>query len=313
MSFSPARGLMYKSVLALFVCFFPSAALAQQAKSAPPCKWYFEALNYDQAGAYRLGLSESQIKWWQKNHEKKFPSLCYSEDIGKVHYILMWTTMASRQSYSQTVERSVQVQSASTGTETGTFDVYGDLSAHGSYNGQSDVSTTSTITYPETVSVAFSVDHCFTDVIRTFGPTVRDDIENKRPVPPSVFGFEAHRGRSTSDPTASGQVGFAIGRALVKEPTVHALESALEYITSDFEQNADIVHERMATVNALVAKVHELSVASQLPESDEPACAQKISQQIGANSEMLAHLEQRDFSDVETLFGQLCESSNNQR
>jgi hypothetical protein len=138
---------------------------------------------------------------------------------------------------------------------------------------------------------------------------VRDDIENKRPAPPPVFGFEARRGRSTSDPTVGGQVGFTLGRVLTQEPTAHALESALEYITSDFEQTADIVHQRMATVNALAAKVHGLSVANRLPESGEPACAQKISQQIGANGEMVARLERQDFSDVERLFGQLCESN----
>jgi hypothetical protein len=107
----------------------------------------------------------------------------------------------------------------------GTFDIYGDLSAHGSYSGQNDVSTTSTIIYAETVSVPFSIDHCFIDVVRTFGPTVRGDIENKRPAPPSVFGFEARRG----DPTAS--FGFGIA-ALTQEPTAHALQSALKYITS---------------------------------------------------------------------------------
>jgi hypothetical protein len=299
---------MHRVVPALVFCLFPAVALGQPAKSAPICKSYFEALYYDQGG-YRLGLSDSQIKWWLKNHEKKFASLCYSEDIGKVHYIIMWTTMASRSIYSKTVERTTQVQSSSTGTESGTYDVYGDFSAHGNYSGQSDVSTTATITHPETISVALSVNHCFIDVIRTFGPTVRDDIEKKRPAPPSVFGFEGRRGRSTSDPDASGQIGFALGRALTQEPTAHALQSALKYITSDFEQTANLEHERMATVNALTSKVHELSLASRLPESDEPACRQKIAQQIGANSEMLARLERRDFGDVESLFGQLCESN----
>ena len=261
------------------------------------------------SGGSRLGLSPSQIKWWQKNREKKFSSLCYSEDVRKVHYVITWTTMATRQAYSQTVQRTAQVQTSGTATDSGTFDIYGDLSAHGSYNGTADVSSTSTITYPETISVAFSVDHCFVDVFRSFGPTVRDDIENKRPPPPPVFGFEARRGRSTSDPTVGGQIGFTLGRVLTQEPTAHALESALEYITSDFEQTADIVHERMATVNALMTKVHELSVANQLPGSEEPACAQKISQQIGAHSEMVARLEQRDFGDVERLFVQLCEPS----
>ena len=85
----------------LFASSFPTAVIGQQQKTVSlPCKSYFEALYYDQGG-YRLGLSESQIKWWEKNHEKRFPSLCYSEDIGKVHYLVMWTTMATRSIYSK--------------------------------------------------------------------------------------------------------------------------------------------------------------------------------------------------------------------
>jgi len=110
-----------------------------------------------------------------------------------------------------------------------------------------------------------------------------------------------------------GIIGALIVKGLVKEPAAYALQKALEYITSDFEQNADIVHERMARVNALVAKVHELSVASGLPEAEGPACEQKITKQIGANSEMLARLEERDFSDVEKLFGQFCKPPNDQK
>lgn len=298
---------MHRAALILVVCFlFPTAVIGQQQKTVSlPCKSYFEALYYDQGG-YRLGLSESQIKWWEKNHEKRFPSLCYSEDIGKVHYLVMWTTMATRSIYSKTVERTAQVQSSSTGTQSGTFDVYGDISAHGNYSGQSDTSTTSTITYPESVPVTISVDHCYVDVIRSFGPNVRDDIENKRPAPPSVFGFEAGRARSTSDPTASGQLGFALGRALVKEPTARALQSALEYITGDFEQGVELERERIATVSALTTEVHRLAAANRLPESSEATCSQKIAKQIGANAEMLARLERRDFSDVGNLFGQVC-------
>ena len=39
---------MRRTVLAFLVCLFPVAALGQQAKPVPVCKWYFGAVYYDQ-------------------------------------------------------------------------------------------------------------------------------------------------------------------------------------------------------------------------------------------------------------------------
>jgi hypothetical protein len=64
---------------------------------------------------------------------------------------------------------------------------------------------------------------------------------------------------------------------------------------------------RMATVNALLAKIHELSVANGFPLSEEPGCAEKISTRIGADKNLLARVEHGDFQDIETLFRELCE------
>jgi hypothetical protein len=99
---------------------------------------------------------------------------------------------------------------------------------------------------------------------------------------------------------------YGIGFGKGKNPIVNVIDAAAEWLH-------EYVQQRMATVNILVTKVHELSVAGQLPESDEPPCAQKIAEQFRANGEMLARLERRDFSDVERLFGQFCEPPNNQK
>ena len=138
------------------------------------------------------------------------------------------------------------------------------------------------------------------------------DIENKRPAPPPVFRFEARRGRSTSDPTVGGQVGFTLGRSLTARTyrsrvDKRPLLNISPVISSKWRTSCT---SEWRTANALAAKVHGLSVANRLPESGEPACAQKISQQIGARTgAMVARLERQDFSDVERLFGQLCESN----
>jgi hypothetical protein len=73
------------------------------------------------------------------------------------------------------------------------------------------------------------------------------------------------------------------------------------------EENEKLQAGRMETINALLAKVHELSVASGLAPSEEPKCASRISTRIGADKNMLGHIERGDFQDVEGLFSQLCQ------
>jgi hypothetical protein len=67
------------------------------------------------------------------------------------------------------------------------------------------------------------------------------------------------------------------------------------------------VGRRITTVNVLVAKVHELSVAGRFPESNESACTQKIAEQLRADGEMLARLELRHFGEVERQSSQFRE------
>jgi|SRR5579872_3586385 len=84
------------------------------------------------------------------------------------------------------------------------------------------------------------------------------------------------------------------------------LIGAAKRLRKMIEEAQKDLSDRMAIVNALAAKIHELAVADSLPASDEATCDVKISQQIGADEEMLGRLEQRDFTDVEPLFQKLC-------
>jgi hypothetical protein len=79
------------------------------------------------------------------------------------------------------------------------------------------------------------------------------------------------------------------------------------------EQGPQVFPDRMATVNALNAKIHELAVANKLSDSEEAECNLKMSQQIGANRDMLGSVERLDFTDVERLFPAVCGPSAGQK
>ena len=53
-------------------------------------------------------------------------------------------------------------------------------------------------------------------------------------------------------------------------------------------------------------KIHEFSVANGLPQSEEPACDDRISTRIGSDKAMLGRIEQRNFQDVGALFEEFC-------
>lgn len=84
------------------------------------------------------------------------------------------------------------------------------------------------------------------------------------------------------------------------------LIGAAKRLRQMIEQAEKVLPDRMATVNALDAKIHELAIADGLPQPEELGCADKISKRIGADKNMLGRLEHRDFQDVEVLFNQLC-------
>jgi hypothetical protein len=86
------------------------------------------------------------------------------------------------------------------------------------------------------------------------------------------------------------------------KPLIGAAKRLREMI----EQAEKALPDRMRTVEALMAKIHEFSLASGLAQSEEPACDDRISTRIGADKNMLAHVEQHNFQDVGALFEELC-------
>jgi len=76
------------------------------------------------------------------------------------------------------------------------------------------------------------------------------------------------------------------------------------------EEATKVEPVRMGAANALIAKVHELAVANDLPESEEQVCSQKIALEMHKSGEMLNRLERGDVSDVAKLFRELCGSSS---
>jgi hypothetical protein len=84
------------------------------------------------------------------------------------------------------------------------------------------------------------------------------------------------------------------------------LIGAAKYLRATIEQGDRLLAGRMATVDALLAKVHQLAVAEHLSPADEAACNDKISRQIGSNKDTVARVERRDFTDVEKLFPEMC-------
>ena len=274
---------LWKLAAALALTSFLPAAATGQYQKPQACSAYFAVLHYDQRvpGGYVAGMSDSQTKWFSKNAQKNFPGLCLS--LEKARYLVVWSETMTEQNYSETVHRTVQVNTSGQTTESGSFNIYGDVYARGTYSGQGTYSSTSTVTYPETIPVTVTADHCFVYVVRSAGSTIQDDIQkNLTPMP--IYSYEARRGRSTSDPTAAGQVGFAIGRAIVKEPTARALERALKHIGGEEAQRiAD--HSAQKTERATPAKTSTiLTVAHETnsPGDSKTPCTISVTSNLDA-------------------------------
>jgi hypothetical protein len=110
---------------------------------------------------------------------------------------------------------------------------------------------------------------------------------------------------------------FLRGAGPIPEPLLFAaadnrgsrpLIGAAKRLRQMIEQAEKALPDRMGTVDALMAKIHEFSLASGLAQSEEPACDDRISTRIGADKNMLARVEQRNFQDVGALFEELCKS-----
>jgi hypothetical protein len=188
-------------------------------------------------------MTNSQATWYAKNGTTKYPGLCLS--LEKARFLIVWGVSTETRTMRTTETRTASANTWTTGEERGTFNTYGSLSMWGSYSGTYTSSSTSTISYQETVPVTIAADHCSIYVLKSLGPTVWDDIRNKTPQPLAIFSAEtrgANRVRETGSASLATNTGLLLGTALShairREPTSHALEEALNFISGQPVQSA---------------------------------------------------------------------------
>ncbi|MGB7602964.1 MAG: hypothetical protein WBM24_21860 [Candidatus Sulfotelmatobacter sp.] len=233
-------------------------------------------------------MSESQERWWEKKGQKQYRQM----RIDQLHpnYLIVWGSELENHAGVRFAWRpGTTSQTAMSGTAT---------DQNGNRTDLSGQATTTTPGSLETVPAVRTLTH----------------------VHVYVFTWDDAKGSLEGPIWMSDRTGEGWGERSWNQThsaSQQLLDDALKFITSSTE-NARREEEaqeaaRMATVSALIAKIHELAVANNLPAGDESACDQKISQQIGANKEMLVRAEQRDFSDLERLFLDLCATSRERR
>jgi hypothetical protein len=230
------KSVVIPSMLAVLA--FPGASFSQPPPQEHPCTAYFGVLQDDPKapGRYVARMTSSQANWYGNNGRKQYPGLCLS--LEKARYLIVWTVSTRARTFQTTETRTAQVNTSATEQESGTFNTYGGLSTWGRYSGTSSSSSTSTITYQESVPVTVTADHCSIYVLKSVGPTVWDDIRNKTPQPFAIFSTEARGPNRASDTGGSAAettgliLGTVISHALRREPTAHALDAALKFIST---------------------------------------------------------------------------------
>jgi hypothetical protein len=225
------------TLIALVTLILPVASLSQASPNPKDCSAYFGVIQYEPRapGSYIARMSDSQAKWYANQGRKQYPAACLS--LEKAQYLIVWTTSTRTRSTQQTVQRTAQVHTETTGSEDGTFSTYGSLATWGTYSGTTSSSSRSTVRYEESVPVSVTTDYCFVYVLKSVAPTVWDDIRSKTSEQPAVFVSEA-RGRprvsggsDSAASTAGLLIGSAIRRAVTKEPTARAFEAALKFVS----------------------------------------------------------------------------------
>lgn len=223
-------------VLVLPVAGSPAQVHAQ---SDSPCAVYIGVLQDDPRapGRYVPRMTTSQANWYAKNGAKQYPGLCLS--LEKARYLILWSVSTQTRTTHMTETRSVNATTSTFGSESGTFHVYGSLSARGSYSGTSWSSSSTTVSYQESVPVTIASDHCSVYVLRSVGPTIWDDIRSKIPEPLAIFSTETRGPNRVKDSEATSLaantgllLGTTISHAVTREPTSHALDAALKFISS---------------------------------------------------------------------------------
>jgi hypothetical protein len=205
------------------------------------CTAYFGVIQEDDGapGGYVARMSSPQASWYSKNRGR-YPGVCLS--LEKAQYIILWTVSTETRTIHTTETRTANETASTTGHETGTFRVYGSLSAWGTYSGNSSSFSNTTNTYKESVPVTIAADHCSNYVLKSVGPTVWDDIRNKTPQPFAIFSVKTRGANKVKEPgsslgtNAGLLLGSAISHAVRREPTAHALDAALKFIATQYEE-----------------------------------------------------------------------------
>jgi hypothetical protein len=194
-------------------------------------------------------MTTSQADWYAKTGRKQYPSLCLSPE--KAQYLIVWTVSTQTRTIRTTETRTATATTSTTGEESGTFSAYGSLSTWGRYSGTSSSSSTTSVAYRETVPVTIAADHCAAYVLKSVGPTIWADISNKTPQPSAVFSTETrgpNKVKETGSDLATNSgllLGTILSHAVRREPTAHALDDTLKFIST---QPVGVASQQVAQV-----------------------------------------------------------------
>lgn len=248
----------------LAVLTYPAISFSQTHPIDAPCAVYFGVLQDDAKapGRYVARMTASQADWYAKNGRKQYPGMCLS--LEKAQYLIVWTVSTQTRTFRTTETRTATAATSTTGYESGTFSTYGSLSTWGTYSGSSSSSSTSTVRYQESVPVTIAADHCSAYVLKSIGPTIWTDIATKVPQPPAIFSTETRGPNKVKETgsdlaTNSGLIlGTMLSHAVRREPTVHALDDALKFISTQpiralTAQAAQVSSPPASTVSSVVS------------------------------------------------------------
>jgi hypothetical protein len=98
--------------LLAFVCLFWSAPLDAQDKEKR-CEKYFSVQWVDPQAKRTEGMITVQLKWWDENHAKKFPGVCYDERGDHSQYVIVMSD--SRAGYEYTTLVPIQQTATTSG------------------------------------------------------------------------------------------------------------------------------------------------------------------------------------------------------
>ena len=263
--------LSHDAMIEEYTAVEKSPSIALTAGTTPPaCSAYFGVLQDDPRapGRYVARMTNAQADWFQKTGGKQYPGLCLS--LERARYLIVWTVSTEARTIHETVNRTAQANTSTTGTENGTFSTYGSLSTWGTYSGHSSSSSTTSVTTQETVPVSMTTDHCYIYVLKSVGSTIWDDIHNKVPQPLTFFSTETRGGNKVTDTGGANALSIALGSAISRavrgDPTMHALEASLKFISAQPPDavTASQLRAPQAMGNAEVVQLRSAGISDQV-------------------------------------------------